>query len=420
MTFLLSQTPARGELYSSAAGDFTVTVNAGTKTVTISDPGFALTPNAIQVAQLWTVSGTIFSKQDIPINTIGISGFVISFEDLGSNFVGTERVEIFILGPKKTITETNSGSIKTAVEQAQTILTAIRDTAGIKKITDAITEGNSADILAALNAIKNTDGIKKITDDVEVVQPDAAALLNTEVNSGSIKTAVESLVTLITAVKNTDGIKKIVDAITETNSADIKTAVEALVAALFSDDSAFTAGTDKGVLALAAASADAVDSGDLGALQMTTFRELVIAGFSALINALRTSEINPANMWYLPEEPFDGSALAIDTHEAYIDMTGFKYLTLLGLIGAGSSGDLTVNFYGTTQDDGTAPDSCEYGDEPITSYMSGGEYEEYVFTDAGSLMSIGDKPLPFKYVKVEVVTTGAADWTFQLLTKKMF
>jgi len=55
------------------------------------------------------------------------------------------------------------------------------------------TEVNSSSIKTAVEAIKDTSGIKKVTDAVTVIQSTAANLKNTEVNSGSIKTAVEKI-----------------------------------------------------------------------------------------------------------------------------------------------------------------------------------------------------------------------------------
>ena len=117
-------------------------------------------------------------------------------------------------GTKFVVLKANNGKLEVSGTFEAEIDKATVEQSDASKLKN--TELNSGDIKTLLTAIKNTDGIKKIVDAI------------TETNSGSIKTASEALVTLLTAIKNTDGIKKIVDDVTETNSGDIKTAVEAI------------------------------------------------------------------------------------------------------------------------------------------------------------------------------------------------
>jgi HSP20 family molecular chaperone IbpA len=78
-------------------------------------------------------------------------------------------------------------------------------------------------------------------------------------------------------------------------------------------------------------------------------------------NATRIKEVNPEAEQYTSSTPVDVTNEADDTYYEYIDMAGYRHLSLQLEVTAGS-GSVTVTLEGTTQDDGTAPASCTYQD----------------------------------------------------------
>ena len=281
MTVLFTQDPSRGEYYSSAAGDFTVSFVDGTKTVTLSDPGFTVTPNRIKGAVVWKLSGGRYTKVDIPVNDISINALEITFNNF-DDFSTGDVVEVYLHGPDKKA--------------------------------------------ALLGLIKDTSGIKKITDDVKVVQPDAGQFNSTEANSG-----------------------------------DIKTAVELLDDSVHTDDAAFTATTDKGVAILGVNSSDTVDSDDYGVVKINEDRQQEMAGYSSTSNSQRTSEVDGLDQKYAYEETELTNITTDTTGYIYFDMDGVKNIGIQTEVTNGTD-TLTYTLEATNQNDGTAQTDCTYQD----------------------------------------------------------
>ncbi|RJQ25438.1 MAG: hypothetical protein C4589_11245 [Peptococcaceae bacterium] len=100
-----------------------------------------------------------------------------------------------------------------------------------------------------LTAIKDTDGIKKITDAIDVADRAARLLGHVDVDSSALPTGaataakqdtvigyIDTLETLLTAIKDTDGIKKIVDPLPATNQEGTALASAARTATISSVD----------------------------------------------------------------------------------------------------------------------------------------------------------------------------------------
>ena len=389
MSYILQkdQSKAQSGIYSVAGGHFTATPSAGTKKVVISNPGFAVGPANILAAKYWVDSGGgVYAANDIPIENLIIAGTDITFTDKSSVFAASDVVEIYIVGPDR---------VKAALD-------LIKDTAGIKKIVDDVTETNSGAIKTAVELLDNIVSGDRAKSSPIVGQDGVAA------GSGASGVTVPRVVIAT-------------DSPDVTALGFIKTAVELIDDTVKVDNAAFTEETDKGLVIMGINGVEQIDSGSAGALKINEDRQLETAGHTVASDSNRVEEIDPASMWYLPEEPFDGSALLIGDSPiyAYVDMTGFKYLSIQGIIGEGTTPNtFTATIEGTLQDDGTAPASCVY--EDITDYITRDNAADLVYTAAGTFLIIGDTPLPFKYIRVKAVTSAESDWTLQVFTKKMF
>lgn len=92
-------------------------------------------------------------------------------------------------------TEAKQDTLISHVDTIETLITAISSTAGIKKITDALPAG--------------TNNIGKVDINSSALPTGAA----TSAKQDTLKTAIDTVATLLTAIKNTTGIKKITDAL---------------------------------------------------------------------------------------------------------------------------------------------------------------------------------------------------------------
>ena len=112
------------------------------------------------------------------------------------------------------------------------------------------------------------------------------------------------------------------------------------------DDTAFTNGTDKGTVVMGVVTSDSVDAGDKGALSMTAFRELIIAGFENVANSIRMSNVNPDSLNYITETLLDLTDIDENTTGyGYIEMNGFRTLAIQGVTSGATPTDvLTVTF----------------------------------------------------------------------------
>jgi hypothetical protein len=353
-------------VYSVAGGHFTATPTAGSKVVVLSAPGFTINARNVGSAFYWSDVAGLKTRHDIPIGNLSITGNSITFNDKDSNFDASDEVEVYLLGPDK---------VKAALD-------LIRSTDGIKKIVDSITEVNSADIKTILTAIRDTAGIKKITDDVEVVQPDAANLKNTEVNSATILARLTSI-----------------------------------LATVLADESAFTAGSSLGNLMLGAATSDEVDSNEVGAVKINTLRELIIAGYAALSNAIRVEEIDPLDLKYLPSNTELVNIASGTTGYVFFDMTGFSAIAFHGIVDTSATDSIIATLEATLLDDGTAladiPDTHWFD---VTSIYNAGT-TQFVKTNFSTII----ENAPVKAFRWKYVTSGGTgDSDLEINAKQMF
>jgi hypothetical protein len=126
-------------------------------------------------------------------------------------------------------------------------------------------------------------------------------------------------------------------------------------------------------------------------------------------------EINPLSEHHVEETLLDLTNIAqTTTAYGYIDMDGYRYLTIQGETSGTTPTDvLTVTLEATCQDDGTAAASCVYQD--ITSALTG--VASWVDTD---FTAIVDNATMFKYIRVKYVTStgGGNDADLTVYIKK--
>jgi len=187
------------------------------------------------------------------------------------------------------------------------------------------------------------------------------------------------------------------------------------------DDSAFTAGTDKGqvVMGFYDTTDDEVDDGDKGALKMTAKRRMEVRdeAYDTSTQANRGAEINPLNMQFVGETLIDETNIAeTTTAYAYIDMAGYRTIGIQAeTSGATPTDVLTITLEATMQDDGTAAASCDYQD--VTTALTGSA--SFVDTD---FISLVDTPFAVKYLRVKYTTStgGGNDCDLVVFAKKLY
>lgn len=129
----------------------------------------------------------------------------------------------------------------------------------------------------------------------------------------------------------------------------------------------------------------------------------------ALDKATNSQRVNEVNKHKRESQTLDEVTNGTDgTYDYYVDMEEMDRFAVQ-LILDGGSGTVTVKFYATVQDDGTAAASCAY--EDFTYILSGVSS----FTADATIVDNAGICSVVKYVKVEVVaaTSGSndADWT---------
>jgi hypothetical protein len=146
----------------------------------------------------------------------------------------------------------------------------------------------------------------------------------------------------------------------------------------------------------------AVDSGDSVRAVGDLYGKQAIAGYVFSDNAMRFKEVNPVHEVYLGSTPVDVTNEADDTYYEYIDVSGYRHLSLALDITAGS-GSVTVTLEGSIQDDGTAPSSCYYQD--VSSLWGAASW-----TADATLTDPSGEAANFRYIRIKRVhSTGGAD-----------
>jgi hypothetical protein len=89
--------------YSNAKDDFTLTVNSGTKTVTLSATPFTVEIKNIVLgaAYVAALTGSTYSVETLSINDIDFANDVITFNGFSRNFTDNDNVILVITGPDK-------------------------------------------------------------------------------------------------------------------------------------------------------------------------------------------------------------------------------------------------------------------------------------------------------------------------------
>lgn len=146
----------------------------------------------------------------------------------------------------------------------------------------------------------------------------------------------------------------------------------------------------------------AVDSGDAVRPVADLYGKIATAPYSWADNVNRVKEQNPINEIYLPGKPVDVTSEADGTDYEYIDMAGYRHLSLQLIVTSGS-GSVTVTLEGTVQDDGTAASSCTY--EDVSSLWGAASW-----TADAALTDPSGEAANFRYIRIKRVhSTGGAD-----------
>jgi hypothetical protein len=117
-------------------------------------------------------------------------------------------------------------------------------------------------------------------------------------------------------------------------------------------------------------------------------------------NAARVEETQPLSQTYVSETLADSGTIS-DTADYYyyVDMAGFRKSGYQFEVTLGGSSTVAITFWGTMQDDGTAPASCAYQDitEDVFGVVS--------FTGDDIAIDNDEKLAAFKYVRIKVAYT---------------
>jgi len=155
----------------------------------------------------------------------------------------------------------------------------------------------------------------------------------------------------------------------------------------------------------------AVSDGDAVQPIANEYGELVVSGHTFATRSIRVEEINSLSSKYLGNIEASAAGGAANTYSYYIDMAGYSKLGLQFTI-TPVSGVSTLTIHGSMQDDLTAPASCTYQD--ITNAIFGVASYKATGMALGAAGNLG----LFKYIKVQVISTGNDTWT--IYSKKMY
>jgi hypothetical protein len=138
-------------------------------------------------------------------------------------------------------------------------------------------------------------------------------------------------------------------------------------------------------------------------------------------NISDVTKVQDTNPFNLKQDGNGGALLSLTsiaedtTDYGYIDMTGYRYLSIQGILSSGTTDTITVTIEASDQDDDTAMESCTYSD--ITLAMDG-TASSFVDTSFFLLPSF---PINAKYVRVKYVTsdTEGNDTDLTVYIRKM-
>jgi hypothetical protein len=145
-----------------------------------------------------------------------------------------------------------------------------------------------------------------------------------------------------------------------------------------------------------------VDSGAITVDGEVTLSDGVntLENYSAESKSQRFYEVNPLDRRRVPSKTVLTNIATNTTDYLYYDMNGYRYITMQGKTSGTAPTDvLTCTLEMSSQDDGTAPGSCEFID--VTNQFTG--QASYVDTDF--LWAI-EVPLAVKYVALKYVTSN--------------
>jgi len=147
-------------------------------------------------------------------------------------------------------------------------------------------------------------------------------------------------------------------------------------------------------------------------------------GYDTGTDSIKSYEVAPLSSQHAEETLINASNITTNTTTyAYIDMDGYRYLSLQGVTsGAAPTDVLTVTVEATNQDDGTVAASCSYSDITALLYDAAtGAIGTVSWADT-NFMATFPVPYGFKYVRVKYVTSNGAgnDADLVVYDKKMF
>lgn len=172
------------------------------------------------------------------------------------------------------------------------------------------------------------------------------------------------------------------------------------------DSAPSDAGLFGGIAALVQRAANA--AGDLVAMTVNAYGELVLASYDWASNLLRVQEQNPLSEQYTPSELVDDTSIAADTYDYILTQDGYKAFSLDFNLDAGAGGTVDLKVY-ASNDDAASPDWREITGSGVDgSDASTGNTWQSTGTAVAGTLSWDN--LNFKKVKVEVVVaTQPAD-----------
>jgi len=256
-----NQDRSGSDMLSVAKGSYTATVQNATQKVDLASVPYGFTLSAKAIFEAFYIRSNI--RYQIDITNTTVAGNEITFASHWTTFLIGDKVEVY----------------------CQFTDTAIA-VAGSTLFADGITK------VMGMGVVRNDGGGTLVGTDGELtmLHVNANGLLNTNLDE------IRDVVVPIGAGNADGGTQRVSISTDDINLAAIKTAVELSDDAIHVDDSAFVAGTDKGVAILGAYSSDTIDSDDYGVLKINSSRQLEIAGYSASGNLVRTGETDSIDL----------------------------------------------------------------------------------------------------------------------------
>ena len=161
----------------------------------------------------------------------------------------------------------------------------------------------------------------------------------------------------------------------------VKTAVELIDDTVYADQAGFTVGTSKfnAIGGIYESSESTLNTGSTGALALTNYRHLKVRadGYDVATDSQKVFEVAPLNTAYVNETVVNYTNQTTGTTYAYIDMDGYRYLS----IQIETTGTMTTSLEATNEPS-TALASCTYQD--VTTALTGSASfttDSFVFID---------------------------------------